>query len=380
MYQGEGLGSIARDDENVLFEIVVNPVGHELVAAFNVTAEAVGDFLDGQIKVEDNASRDTHYDISEVQWDWGDRQQTAFSKDFTASHTYRKIGEYIITLTLRNNAPAPVTAEHQKTIAVTAKPEFVSEKDETTMPLIPAGAFSMGDRFREGLPHKLPVHTVHLDPFYIDVTEVTNAMYKKFINETGHKAPRLWNDPSVNTPDQSVIGVAWHDAAAYAQWSGKRLPTEAEWEYAARGGLVGKRYPWGDEITHDNANYKGINGRDIWDGIAPVGSFPKNGYGLFDMAGNVWEWCADAYNEEFYSMSPEINPIAGKLITFVNNDFESVKTRRVWRGGAWNSREVNLRVAARAFFDPSSTGHFAGFRCARTPVPLIGEWDTKPET
>ncbi|MCZ6676426.1 MAG: SUMF1/EgtB/PvdO family nonheme iron enzyme [Candidatus Poribacteria bacterium] len=369
LYQGEGLASLARDSRNDVPEIVVNPAGHELVATFELTEEATGDFLNARISVDSNPSADTHYSVADVKWKWGDGQQTGFGKEFAASHTYEKVGEYTITLTVRNSAPAPLIAEHQQTITITAQSELVSEKDGATMPLIPAGTFEMGDHFGEGLPHESPVHTVSIDAFYIDVTEVTNAMYQKFMEETGHQPPEFWTEPAFNAPDHPVVGVTWHDAATYAQWAGKRLPTEAEWEYAARGGLVGKRYPWGDDLTHEKANYKGTDGRDIWDRTGPVGSLPENGYGLFDMAGNVWEWCADEYDEGFYAISPESNPFAGKAIAFVNDDFDSVETRRVWRGGSWSSRNTKVTVSGRAFSEPSVTGQITGFRCARTPQP-----------
>ena len=120
-----------------------------------------------------------------------------------------------------------------------------------------------------------------------------------------------------------MVLVTWDDATAYAKWAVKRLPTETEWEYAARGGLAGKRYPWGDEITHDDANYSGAGGRDKWDkSTAPVGSFDANSYGLYDMAGNLWEWCADWYGENCYTDSPLKNP-AG----------QDTGTYRVVRGG-----------------------------------------------
>ena len=369
LYQGEEEAGFIRNSSNRTLEITVNPLGHELIPVIEVVAEDVGDLLGGKITVNANQSTDTHYGISQVKWDWGDGQQTKFRDELTASHTYERVGGYTIILTVRNDAPNPITAEQEKTISVTAELEIVSKSDGTTMMLIPTGTFEMGDSLGEGLPHELPVHTVSVNAFYMDVTEVTNAAYKQFLDATGHKAPDFWEDSTFNAPDQPVVGVAWLDAAAYAQWTGKRLPTEAEWEYAARGGRTGLRYSWGDEITHNDANYKGKDGRDIWDAPAPVGNFPANGYGLYDMGGNVWEWCADEYDDQFYSVSQENNPLAGKLITFMNDDFANVKTRRVVRGGSWSSPDDKLRVAVRNFLNPPVTIQTTGFRCVQTPKP-----------
>ena len=369
LYQGKGETGFTRNSSNRTLEITVDPLGHELIAVIEVITEDVGDLLGGQITVNANQSSDTHYEVSEVKWEWGDGQQTQFSEELTASHTYERVGMYTITLTVQNNAPSPTIVEAEKAISITAESEIVSKKDGATMLLIPTGTFEMGDSFGEGLAHELPVHTVSVNAFYMDVNEVTNAAYKQFLNATGHRVPESWADPAFNAPDQPVVGASWFDAAAYAQWAGKRLPTEAEWEYAARGGRAGMRYPWGDEITHDDANYKGKNGKDIWDGPAPVGSFAENGYGLYDMGGNIWEWCADEYDAKFYAVSQENNPISGKLITFTNDDFANITTRRVLRGGSWNSATDKVRVTSRNFLDPQSTSQITGFRCVRTPKP-----------
>ena len=235
--------------------------------------------------------------------------------------------------------------------------EVISPKDGAKMVLIPAGEFSMGDHFDEGqisnddvtgeeIKIQQPVHTVYLDDFYIDAFEVTVAMYQKFIDETGHRAPfgRSWLNADFNPPNHPVVDVDWHDAAAYLQWAGRRLPTEAEWDKAARGGLVGKRYPWGDEINHDLANYRHVEGEvggpvygtvRHWKTTAPVGSFPPNGYGVHEMIGNAWEWVMDEWDKRFYATSPKNNPVSGGIVSFVNDEFLSVTTPRVIRGASY---------------------------------------------
>jgi formylglycine-generating enzyme required for sulfatase activity len=228
--------------------------------------------------------------------------------------------------------------------------------DGALMMLIPAGEFEMGDSFNEGGAGERPVHLVYLDAFYIDVNEVTNAQYKKFMLATGHPAPLYWADPKFNAPDQPVVGVSWEDAQAYCKWAGKRLPTEAEWEKAARGGLLGNRYPWGNDISGDNANYEGTGGKDIWDRPAPVGSFAPNGYGLYDMVGNAWEWCADWYDSGYYAKSPKQNPKGPDSGGW-----------RVLRGGSWTFNTSYLRCAYRSgdYAGPSTTHDFVGFRCSQ---------------
>lgn len=260
-------------------------------------------------------------------------------------------------------------------------------KDGAAMVLIPAGIFMMGD---EKDPDERPVHSVYLNAYYIDIYEVTNAQYAKFMNESGIMVPPAGH-PKMTLgdrnclqldPDGKVIvkpgyenkpfsSTSWYAAAAYAQFYSKRLPTEAEWEKAARGGLIGKEYPWGKNITHDDANYKGVSGKDEWDDeAAPVGSFSHNGYGLFDMAGNVMEWVADMYDENYYRASPDNNPKGpGLVIEFRNNDFTYISTYRVVRGGAWDDEASRLRVANRAYTDPANYIRTCGFRCVQDAIP-----------
>ena len=212
----------------------------------------------------------------------------------------------------------------------------------------------MGDHFSEGDADELPVHTVTLDAFYMDTHEVTVGQFKQFVNQSGYNYGGNWNDVAKYSPgdDYPMIHVSWNDAVAYAEWAGKRLPTEAEWEYAARGGLVGKRFTWGDDerLARDYTNYKGVEGKDTWDETAPVGSFEPNGYGLYDMAGNLLEWCQDWYN--YYKNSPSNNP-QGPEDGGV----------RVLRGGSWNYLTYYLRLAYRNYAYPSFRNKFIGFRC-----------------
>ena len=238
------------------------------------------------------------------------------------------------------------------------EPEKVKPKKvvDEEMVLIPAGSFEMGDSKNEPegwMESSRPVHTVQLDAFHMDVHEVTVGQYKQFVSATGHRSRPDWLRNYSPTDTHPVVGVSWNDATAYAQWAGKRLPTEAEWEYAARGGLSGKRYPWGDEIIHDDANYIGTGGKDQWDGTtAPVGSFKPNGYGLHDMAGNVWEWCADRYGWNYYATSSLKNPKGPDTGIW-----------RVLRGGSWDYDANGLRAAYRDGLNPTDTNFNGGFRC-----------------
>jgi formylglycine-generating enzyme required for sulfatase activity len=228
-------------------------------------------------------------------------------------------------------------------------PQIFVGKDGAPMVLIPAGEFQMGSD--NGESDELPIHKVYIDAFYMDVYEVTNEMYKKFIEATGHKQPKFWNDPKCNAPDQPVVGVTWQDALDYCKWSGKRLPTESEWEKAARGGLVGKEYPWGDEenVTKENLTDENPGLSNAY----PVGCFVPNGYGLFDMERNAWEWCIDWYDEEYYSKLPDKNPKG-----------PDSGDKKILRGGSWFSGIYTpLRVAYRYSIEPDQTDVLIGFRC-----------------
>lgn len=224
---------------------------------------------------------------------------------------------------------------------------------------IPAGCFDMGDHFGEGSEEELPVHNVCISGFDMDLYEVTNAEYKTCRDAGECSAPyhtysstrpTYYGDPAYD--GFPVIWVNWGQARSYCEWAGKRLPSEAEWEYAARGGLVGKRYPWGDTISGSDANY--LDSGDPWDNdTTPKGFYPANGYGLYDVGGNVWEWVNDWYHEDYYEVSPSNDPQG-----FPDG------TEKVLRGGSF-SGELGMRVAFRLHFSPIIENTIIGFRCAR---------------
>lgn len=243
------------------------------------------------------------------------------------------------------------------------------------MALIPAGTFRMGTTRLDSNTAE-PSHLVTLDAFYIDTHEVTVGEYKRFTAATGYK-PLPKNVAKFSPTDlHPVVAVTWRDAMAYATWAGKRLPTEAEWEKAARGDLPDKKYPWGDEAPDSSrANYQKMVKTKTSDGMkattAPVGEYPPNAFGLYDVAGNVAEWCLDAWDEDFYSHSPEENPFAGPKSRYATlKDFQTIKGLRVVRGGAWSSMQPGtLMVGGRTKGDALKKYGYIGFRCAKDALP-----------
>lgn len=313
------------------------------------------------------------------------------------------------------------------------RPEMPPEEAPEGMVWIPAGTFQMGDSSKEPIfKDALPVHEVELDGFWIDRTEVTNAQFAQFVEATNYvtiaeRKPELkyfpgltaeqlpkepmsqvftppakgtrvrnhldwwrlvvgadWRHPDGPKSDlkgkenHPVVHIAYDDAVAYATWAGKRLPTEAEWEYAARGGLKKEPFVWGSELRPG-----GKWMANIWQGnfpfentkedgyvtTAPVASFPANGYGLHDMAGNVWEWCSDWYRPDYYRLSSRKNP-PGPAECY--DPDEPGLPKRVQRGGSFLCAEdtcVRYRPAGRGKGEVYSATSHLGFRCVRSKKP-----------
>ncbi len=228
---------------------------------------------------------------------------------------------------------------------------------EQEMILIPAAEYTMGV---DGDAAFSPAHKVKLDSFYIDKYEVTNAMYSEFMQATEARTPEFWGMEEFHSglefPDHPVVGIGWGEAGKYAKWAGKRLPTEAEWEYAAKGGLIGMKYAYGDSADTLLANFS-YKGRQL--GTTPVGSYPPNGFGLHDMTGNVREFVSDYYSEEYYANSPFENPQGPEKGRF-----------RVIRDGGWHSGAYCTRVFERILIPSDYWRDLAvGFRCARDVHP-----------
>lgn len=258
------------------------------------------------------------------------------------------------------------TPAHKPTSPISAGSTMVSEKDGMEMVYVPAGTFLMGSPEGEGDKDEHPQHTMYLDAFWIDKTEVTNAQYQKCVIAGQCEQSSKSDDSDFNQPDYPVVGVSWQDANAYCQWAGRRLPTEAEWKKAARGD-DDRVYPWGNDFVGSKLNYCDTNCRGfltfIWrdrkvdDGFgktAPVGSYPAGAspYGALDMAGNVREWVADWYDGDYYSNSPSRNPTG-----------PATGRRRVLRGGSWFNLQFFVRAADRVRDYPDFRGVDLGFRC-----------------
>lgn len=249
--------------------------------------------------------------------------------------------------------------------AATSTRLAIVDAPKPTWVALPPGEFLMGavPQDHDPAPAELPRHKVQLThPFWMMENLVTVAQYRAFCFAT--KRP-MAEQPPFNLDDHPVVNVSWFDAKAYATWLGGRLPTEAEWEYAARGGKAGTIFPWGNTATHEFANYgadrccNGLaQGRDQWVNTSPVGAFAPNGFGLYDMVGNVWQWCADYYQDNAYAKGPFVDPKG-----------PSSSELRSLRGGCWAFDPYNLRISHRDNGVPGNHNLYTGFRCVRDSAP-----------
>jgi formylglycine-generating enzyme required for sulfatase activity len=237
-------------------------------------------------------------------------------------------------------------------------------RDGLVYVLIPKGQFFMGCGLSDSKcqSNEKPRHQVNIsDDFYIGRTEVTVGAYRDFCERTNHSLPVApFFNPNWREASHPIVSVTWQEAGEYCRWAGGRLATEAEWEYAARGGRDDSRYQWGETISHEFANFGGgdqelkpvAEGKDAWKYTAPVGQFSANGFGVFDTAGNVWEWTADWYAPEYYKSGSGRDPLG-----------PSQGRERVIRGGSWGDGSAYLRSSARNMLKPEVRSISVGFRC-----------------
>jgi formylglycine-generating enzyme required for sulfatase activity len=258
----------------------------------------------------------------------------------------------------------PIIFKNENTYQLVS-PIIVNTKDNSILIEIPAGKFEMGD----GSSNDCPQHTIYLDRYYVGVYTVTNRQYKQFVDETGHRPPDgadwgapIWKGKSYpeSYTDHPVVCVSWEDAVAYCRWAGGTLPTEAQWEKAARG-PKGFTYPWGNDWDQNlcrNSNNKGSQT------TCTVYEYPKgvSGYGCYNLSGNVLEWCSDWYGSDYYKNSPSKNPTG-----------PDTGSLRVVRGGGWfHGDSEDFRAALRSDYDPSLRYGFRGFRLFLAPGQQTG--------
>ena len=222
--------------------------------------------------------------------------------------------------------------------------------------LIPDGPFTMGDDNQRA--DERPAHRVTVSAFRMAVLPVRNEDYAVFLAATAHELPRFWTDPNFNHPRQPFVGASWYDAVSYCDWlssevAGRfRLPTEAEWEKAATGGVDGAKYPWGE------SSFEATGGRFTQDATWQVGAAPPNPYGLIDIGFNVHEWCSDWYDPAYYAVSPKLDPQG-----------PPTGERRASRGGAWRHAVKVSRCSARSSIPPEYRYNDYGFRVAQHVDP-----------
>jgi formylglycine-generating enzyme required for sulfatase activity len=241
-----------------------------------------------------------------------------------------------------------MSATPQTTIVAALEPALIE---------IPEAWFLMGSN--SGQDCERPIHRVWVDSFLLAATQLTNVEYDRFLRATGTTPPPFWNNPNFNNPQQPVVGPSWHEAQRYCEWLSKqtgrryRLPTESEWERAARGDLEQKQFPWGDELPQSLPNYA-----TRWQtGPEPVAQYAPNAFGLYDIGDNVHEWCSDWYDPSYYAVSPERNPQGPEQCP-------TKLARKSSRGGSWRHQIKVARCSARSSIPPEFQYADYGFRVA----------------
>ena len=272
----------------------------------------------------------------------------------TASETARPTR----TATLEPTSTPTWTGTEIMQATLTSLPLYIADEKGVPMAYVPAGAFLMGSD--QGSADERPIHSVHLDAFYMDQFEVTNGLYKACVDakvcqrvkKSSATRSRYYDDPHfVRFP---VLFVNWTMAQTYCEWRGARLPTEAEWEKAARG-TTSFIYPWGDHVSCNLANYGNCLGDTSGALIYDLG---ESQFGVYNMAGNVWEWVSDWYSDVYYRSSPQDNPQG-----------PDTGTKKVLRGGSWKDNYVEIRSTNRDSHNPYYSSNAIGFRCAKDATP-----------
>jgi formylglycine-generating enzyme required for sulfatase activity len=341
------------------------------IAALRIEDANVNDLLNQPIQVED----------IKAQW-YGDKIEIFSTQNATNSiAAYISTDEYTYESKTANNLNTIGTIislkdrseanwDDYKDLETTSANDLVfiispqqADDKYRDMVYIPGGSFYMGSKFKKD---EKPVHLVYINGFYMDKYLVTVADYREFCRKVRRRMPE---QPYWNNENHPVVNVSWNDARLYAKWKGKRLATEAEWEYAARCGIKGYYYSWGNRNPFRK---RGGNIADeslksekplwrIWkkyyDGFpytSPVGSFYSNEFGLYDMTGNAWEWCSDWYDASYYKNSPENNPKGPKK-----------GTHKVLRGGSWNFSPRDILTTRRFHYRPTVNINYIGFRCVK---------------
>jgi formylglycine-generating enzyme required for sulfatase activity len=259
---------------------------------------------------------------------------------------------------------ASLEADRKKAARETARQKAVEEEarrpkpgtiqrrgvDNAEMVYIPAGTFTMGDTHEDGQRNEKPAHRVSLRAFWLDHTDVTNAQFAQFVRAMSLHPRAAWLNEAQGKDEHPAVHVTWDNAVAYCLWAGKRLPTEAEWEYAARG-TDGRSYPWGETWDPSRARFRGNTGGQT---TAPAGSYATSAspFGVLDLAGNVWQWTSSLEKPYPY-------------VATDGREDPSAPGKRIVRGGAWQSRPEDLRTSSRWGMDPTVEEAFIGFRCAQ---------------